>query len=344
MSKDDLFYRKLRRNVQMKETNKFFKDCREKIARLKEEEMSLRALLKETIREIRETKEKMMLGPGHKVVKTRKFTMACPDPNCRGFLSEKWKCGVCDAHVCKNCHVIKEPEKEHECKKEDVETAKMIMKETKGCPKCGVRIYKIDGCDQMWCVECKTPFSWRTGKIVKGVIHNPHYYQWQREINNGVIPRNPGDNPCGGRDGDLHFSLVQHALARVKARDRKELENSMTWAHQFMMHTRHVEIPRYTETLNGVERYKDLRLKYLLNKIDEKKWRQTLKARQKRSEKHQEILQIFEMLVPTPSMISLCSFSESQIKRRGRCLQTSEITLTKNSKRSVTLMQTQSFY
>ena len=170
--------------------------------------MSLRALLKETIREIRETKEKMMLGPGHKVVKKRKFTMACPDPNCRGFLSEKWKC-VWDVHVQKLSQ-LKLPEKEHECKKEDVETAKMIMKETKGCPKCG-RYLQIDGCDQM----CKTPFSWRTGKIVKGVIQST-LLSVAREINNGKIPRNPGDNPCGGRDGDLHFSLVQHALARVK--------------------------------------------------------------------------------------------------------------------------------
>jgi hypothetical protein len=67
----------------------------------------------------------------------------------------------------------------------------MLKKNTKPCPKCGVRISKIDGCDQMWCVECKTAFSWNTGNIESGKIHNPHYYQFMRE--RGGMPRDPND-------------------------------------------------------------------------------------------------------------------------------------------------------
>ena len=76
----------------------------------------------------------------------------------------------------------------------------LIKKETKGCPQCGVRIYKISGCDQMWCTECKVAFSWNSGKIIYGgQIHNPHYYQYMRDQNNGInAPRNPGDVLCGG--------------------------------------------------------------------------------------------------------------------------------------------------
>ena len=78
------------------------------------------------------------------------------------------------------------------------ESAKLIKQETKPCPTCGVRIYKISGCDQIWCVECKVAFSWKTGIIDKGVIHNPHFYEHMKNNNNGIAPRNPHDEVCGG--------------------------------------------------------------------------------------------------------------------------------------------------
>jgi hypothetical protein len=33
----------------------------------------------------------------------------------------------------------------------------------------------------MWCVGCKTTFSWKTGVIQTGAIHNPEYFRWMRE-------------------------------------------------------------------------------------------------------------------------------------------------------------------
>ena len=282
--------------LEIKERDKFYKEKKEKLNRLKEEEESLKALLEETRESIKRVN---IERPGKKCVERRKFTMACPDPKCRGFLSERWKCGVCDKYVCKECHVIKNSNKdeEHICKKDDVETAKMIMKETKGCPKCGVRIFKIDGCDQMWCVECKTPFSWKTGKIVKGVIHNPHFYQWQRKMNDGVIPRNPRDNLCGLLDNEIpSWYSVKRALRKIKCDLQTELISDI---HRFLSHVYMVELPKYQDDINQVDRYKDLRVKYLLNKIDEHAWEKTLKQRQKKSEKNKELLQIFEMFSST---------------------------------------------
>ena len=80
----------------------------------------------------------------------------------------------------------------------------LIKKETKPCPKCGERIQKISGCDQMWCAAEKKPgepcgclFSWKTGEIETGKInHNPEYYKFIK--NNGLQIRNPGDIVCGG--------------------------------------------------------------------------------------------------------------------------------------------------
>ena len=54
---------------------------------------------------------------------------------------------------------------EHTCNPDLVETAKLLAKDTKSCPTCQTKIFKIDGCDQMWCTQCHTAFSWKTGAI-----------------------------------------------------------------------------------------------------------------------------------------------------------------------------------
>ena len=129
----------------------------------------------------------------------KKFTMSCPMNECRGFLSTQYKCGTCQTQICSECLTKKEAP--HECIESDKLTAEMIKSTTKPCPKCGIRIYKIDGCDQMYCTSlqtgsvCGTAFSWKTGKIETGNIHNPHYYEMSR---NGMNLRNVGDIQCGG--------------------------------------------------------------------------------------------------------------------------------------------------
>ena len=48
----------------------------------------------------------------------------------------------------------------------------LIKKETVKCPNCATPIYKISGCDQMWCTSCNIAFNWRTGRKIKGIIHH----------------------------------------------------------------------------------------------------------------------------------------------------------------------------
>ena len=137
----------------------------------------------------------------------KQFIMKCPGDDCRGFLSTQYKCDICKINVCPKCRAIKT--EGHECKKEDIESTELIKKETKGCPQCGIPIFKISGCDQMWCIECKVAFSWRTGNIETGNIHNPHYYQWRRNQGNAV--RNPGDLVCGGL---IDFYILNNHLKK----------------------------------------------------------------------------------------------------------------------------------
>lgn len=54
----------------------------------------------------------------------------------------------------------------------------------------------VKNCDQMWCIECKTAFSWAKGTVEVGMVHNPHYYQWMRQ--NGGMPRADGMPPGAG--------------------------------------------------------------------------------------------------------------------------------------------------
>jgi hypothetical protein len=127
---------------------------------------------------------------------TKKFVMQCQNSGCRGMLSTQYKCDICTKHTCPKCFLAIEGEKDyHVCKQEDMDTVEELRKNTRPCPNCGLRISKIDGCDQMWCVECKTAFSWSKGTVEKGVVHNPHYYQWMRQ--NGAVPRNPNEHNEG---------------------------------------------------------------------------------------------------------------------------------------------------
>ena len=93
-------------------------------------------------------------GAGAEKVK-REFLMRCPADECRGSLSTAYKCGTCEKHTCSECLEVlglademslESLKAAHTCKPENIESAKMIKKETRPCPKCGARIFKIDGC------------------------------------------------------------------------------------------------------------------------------------------------------------------------------------------------------
>jgi hypothetical protein len=130
-------------------------------------------------------------------IKRKTFTMPCAYNNCKGMLSSQYKCGICEKFTCKDCHEPRQDE--HKCNPDNVATTQSIKKETRPCPSCNTRIYKIEGCDQMWCTNCKTPFSWSTGEIVPAGqrIHNPHAIDFMRQ-NRGAVIRAPGDVICGG--------------------------------------------------------------------------------------------------------------------------------------------------
>ena len=102
----------------------------------------------------------------------------CITENCLGYLNKKGECPICNRVTCLSCNIDKTGQENHTCKEEDKLQWEEIRKNTKPCPSCRVRIFKIVGCDQMWCTNCNTPFSWNRGTVETGPVHNPHYYDW----------------------------------------------------------------------------------------------------------------------------------------------------------------------
>ena len=225
------------------------------------------------------------------VKERKKFIMACPAPDCRGFLSSQYKCGTCLQYSCPTCREFKGcKDAEHICNNDTILTVKLLAEDTKSCPKCSSLIFKINGCDQMFCTECKTPFSWKTGLIVSGVIHNPHFYEWQRNINNGVAPRNPGDNPHQCNEGITPINIINQKLKKNNTKF-----TYFTNCYQLFLHIEHDEMLRFTT--NEIQENEELRVWFLLNRISEQKWLSLLKMKKKKQEKYQQIYQILNMFI-----------------------------------------------
>lgn len=203
------------------------------------------------------------------------FTGACPKNECRGFIRRcDSTCGICETKICKDCREILDSS-DHTCKEENIESAKLIQKDSRPCPKCAALIFKIDGCDQMFCVLCQTAFSWKTGEIETGRIHNPHYYDWLRSRTNGDIPREPVDDPTTQCD-----QLIDYGQLSCWIVDRK-VEKMVSDIHRRTTHIIYNDLPTLTQT----ESNKYLRIKYLLGDISKENFESEIEKKDRNEKK-----------------------------------------------------------
>jgi hypothetical protein len=236
---------------------------------------------------------------GQRPEERRQFIKKCPNDECNGFLSTQWKCGLCEAKVCNKCHEIKalkddheDKVKEHTCDEEAIKTVELINKDTKSCPSCGTRIFKISGCNQMWCLQCHVAFDWNSLRIVTGVIHNPHFYEYQRGLNGGVAPRVPGDIP--GCEQVPNIIRCIHIWNSTELGIPKENSHKLSDMHRMLIHIQNFEITRLPTTYVAADN-KDIRKKFLKKEINEERLRWFLQRREKAKSKGRETRQLFEM-------------------------------------------------
>ena len=375
-------------------------------------------LLKES-----QIKEKYFKLSSKVILKENKnFIMKCMVEDCRGFLSDKYKCGLCNTTICKDCHNIQT--EDHECKKDDVATVTELNKTTKPCPKCHVRIFKTDGCfaknqpilmydgtikmsqdiilgdilvgddgekrtvhhvmtgedemyevkqnngesyivnsqhklvlkysdnsiieitiinymklskdikdklfgfksttnimssievtsigkgnfygwsvdhnkrfllpdntvvrncDQMFCIQCHTVFSWKSGLTESGVVHNPHYFE---ALRNGKITEHRHRQHHGECGPLPEYHVIDSVLAKENI--NKKASDIILNYYQRIVHNRHIVLVNFLHPVND----DGDRLKYLMGKYDEKKFKQKLYVKHQSNLRKREEQQIIEL-------------------------------------------------
>ena len=224
----------------------------------------------------------------------KSFVRACPEEACRGFLNSQWKCTLCEKWTCPDCHVVKGLERdcEHTCKPDDVATAKLLASDTKPCPKCSTSIFKIDGCDQMFCTQCHTAFGWKTGNIEYN-IHNPHYFEWLRKNRNENPERNPLDIVCG-QEIDFNFTVHMNDMLNKKKPLIDTVTKVMNLCRQ-IIHIRAVELPKFF--VDDVTDNQSLRIQYMRNKLNEQEFKSKLFTSQKNHDIKREIRDVLIMFL-----------------------------------------------
>ena len=225
----------------------------------------------------------------------RRFVRGCPKDDCKGYLSTGWKCGLCNDHVCSNCHVPTKIGEEHICDPDVAATAQLIASESKPCPGCRVNIYKIDGCNQMWCTQCKTPWDWKSGRI-ETKVHNPHYLEYLRTRGTeGAQPdRNPNEVRCGREIDDTFarafgFILKRHdfSLDEVKR------------VHAIARGLVHFDTYFINGELGDSPNAEFLRICYMRGLLDEKTFKKRVQMTYKKFHKEKELQEVFVMFKQT---------------------------------------------
>jgi hypothetical protein len=203
---------------------------------------------------------------------------------------------------------LKELKKLHICKQEDIDSVREIKQNCKPCPECKTKIFKLNGCDTMWCIKCSTGFNWDTGIIITDVksLHNPHYAEFIRNNPNfkynkkrhgektedkknqegNPIPFNPCDvvtldninlpdlNQTVRRTSHLpaslrtHFDKFQQNMTHMVSFSRK----------RFVRANKHDDI--------------DYALRYLTGRWDERRWRIQIEHNDRFRQTNQEYVDV----------------------------------------------------
>lgn len=221
----------------------------------------------------------------------RKFLMNCCMDGCKGYINNKYKCGICETQMCPKCQKV--DGEGHVCNEDDVKTVEEIKKTCKSCPKCGIPTQKISGCPQMWCIDCHAVWNWNTGELDKsGRIHNPHYFQFLRNGDPNGIRRERGDVLCGGdvTPMEMRQSFLTSNTTPGSVQMKQGMMDVGFVVMQDVNHVTGHEMTKYREADESVLR--NLRAMYLQNQITENEWKSELKKYEKKERKKKDYREV----------------------------------------------------
>ncbi len=229
-------------------------------------------------------------------VDRRTFVHRCAHEGCKGFLNQVWRCGTCNRYTCSECNAPLGDQRQegHVCDPNDVATMTAIKHDSRKCPGCATFIFKVSGCDQMWCTSCHTAFCWRTGRVINSNIHNPHFYEFQRNHLGGALGRDPNDIPCGAMPSFRELMRACRAF-NMDATTTAWFGNF----HRLLLHIDQEERPRYDVPAIDEQGNVDLRVLFMLDELDEAGFREKLQQREKRNQKKRDIALVLQMMCNT---------------------------------------------
>ena len=226
---------------------------------------------------------------------SKTISQKCQAPECEGFLSEDYTCPLCKSKTCDKCleHIKND---EHECNPNTVRTVKLIKRDSKNCPGCGISVNKVEGCLQMWCTQCHTTFDYRTGKKVNGRIHNPHFIEWARNQKANVLRR--GNQPLTEQERNrLREMECAQELNKIIGADNlpSKYVKQVTELYRLTIQFQEDVVNKTRNDTNQSENL-DLRIKYLLKQTNEAKIKQSLITRDNKRNKEIEFIQVYEFM------------------------------------------------
>jgi len=213
----------------------------------------------------------------------------CYNSDCKGFINEEWFCGLCEKNTCQYCGEGKL--EDHVCNEDIKRSFKLINSDSRPCPKCGIMIYKIIGCNQMFCTQCHCMFDYRSGREEKGLFHNPHYYD---AIADGTLNVNENTNRCG--EIWIHSLVAKLKRFIIVNNIDKSIEDKFLGFNDLLILTYHIQditLQRYLNTED--DEFKDMRVKYILNETTDEEFLKMIASKEKKREKNEEITYILEL-------------------------------------------------
>jgi hypothetical protein len=298
---------KLAESMEAAERYKLSKKEEEFRAELRVKERQLRHQLNELMTQTgasyaRERNLARPAGTVEEALEKKVFFMSCPAAACNGMLSTQYKCGICELYTCPECHEVIGANKtaEHTCDPNNVASAQAIKKDTKQCPGCHNRIYRTEGCSQMWCTGCHTAFDWNTGKkVITGQLHNPHWLEYQRTQNNGQAQRAPGDVPCGGICTRNEFSRIIGRLnvnTHPRIPERETICEKLRIVYAFVVEVTLNRVRELRELCQRMRNFGNERVKYIVGEMTKEQLATNIFRSDRSRQKNTEILHIYELL------------------------------------------------
>ncbi len=256
---------------------------------------------------------------------TKVFSRPCPVGDCRGYVSpmpgnHSLECGLCKSQLCIKCHVQTKGEnmdvkdEKHECKPDDIATVKELKDSTKPCPKCSALIFKISGCDVMFCTACNTAFSWNSGTILDARrVHNPHLMAFLNRGGNVNIPNQQMD-VYGCDTGNI----LRGYLRKLETKDPKntnaikirQIVNSASVLQG------EIQSISYRNTRQRVDRMlRELRVQYLLGNIDKKRLQSDALKIEKEYNIQEEVSGVYDMFAR--GIVQICNVITTEALTAG---------------------------